>query len=66
MQWRADTAGDHQFTATYDGKQNYVTSVSPVAPYTVSALNTTTTLSVDINPQVFGQDVTFTGEDAAA
>ncbi len=42
-----------------------MTSVSVAAPYTVNALNTTTTLSVDINPQLFGQDVTFTGEDAA-
>lgn len=62
---RVHPAGGHQFSATYNGKQNFVTSVSTNVPYTVSALNTTTELTVDHNPQVFGQNVTFTGDAAA-
>ena len=61
---RIDPAGGHQFSATYNGKQNFVTSVSSNVPYTVGALNTTTELDVDHNPQVFGQNVTFTGDAA--
>ena len=57
-------AGGHQFTATYNGKQNFVTSVSANVPYTVGALNTTTDLGVDFSTQVFGQNVTFQGDAA--
>ena len=60
--WSAIVAGDHQFTATYNGKQNFVTSLSNTVAYTINACNTTTELTVDVNPQVFGQAVTFTGD----
>ncbi len=54
------TAGLKSITATYNGDASFATSTSTGVPHTVNAANTTTTVTSNNNPSVFGQNVTFT------
>jgi autotransporter-associated beta strand protein len=52
--------GGHSITATYVGDSNFVTSTSPAISQSVNKADTTTTVTSDVHPSVFGQTVTFT------
>ena len=52
--------GSHNLTAQYTGDGNFTGSTSPVVSETVNQASTTTALSVDNNPAVYGQQVTLT------
>ncbi len=58
--------GADVITATYSGDSNFNGSTSPNYTQTVNKANTTTTLTSDVNPSVFGQSVTFTATGCAA
>ncbi len=49
----------HSITAIYSGDANYKTSTSSALPYTVTAADTTTTLTSSTNPSNVDQSVTF-------
>ena len=53
-------SGSHQFTASYSGGIGNSSSTSPAFTQIVNTVNTTTTLTSNFNPSVFGQPVTFT------
>src|SRR5206468_4179625 len=54
------SGGAHSITAVYGGDGSFNTSTSAAVTQTVNTASTTTTLSSDFNPSVFGQPVTFT------
>jgi hypothetical protein len=53
-------AGKHTVTATYDGDDNFNTSVSSPVSLPVAKADTTTALIASLSSAVFGQAVTFT------
>ena len=53
------TAGDHDIAATYAGSTNYDGSTGTLTQ-TVFRADTTTNVTSDDNPSVYGDDVTFT------
>ena len=56
-----DVSGSpHSITADYSGDTNFATSTSTAVLQTVNQADTTTNLTSDTNPSVFGQSVTFT------
>lgn len=52
--------GDHSITAVYGGDGNFASSTAPAITQTVNRAATTTAVTSDLNPSVFGQTVTFT------
>ena len=58
----------HRITATYNpsGDPNYFTFTSPVYSQQVNKATPTNTVSADINPSTYGQQVTFTETVAGA
>src|SRR6185437_5996064 len=52
--------GNLQLTAVYSGDNNYVTSTSTTVTQAVSKPAVTITLTNNINPSLYGQQVTFT------
>src|SRR5205807_2416025 len=59
------TVGNHTITVSYSGDSNFTGSTSAALTQTVNQDSTTTTVTSDINPSVFGQAVTFTATVAA-
>lgn len=57
--------GTHSITAQYDGNSNFNSSVSSSLTQIVNASSTTTDLTSDPNPSIFGQTVTFTATVAS-
>jgi len=53
------SVGLHQINATYLGDSNFNSSSSPVLAQTVDKGSTTTTITTNTNPSVYGQAVTF-------
>lgn len=53
------TAGAHSITATYTGDTNDASSTSSAITQTVNQVTTSTALSVNINPAISGQTITF-------
>ena len=54
------SVGSHQINATYSGDSNFAPNTSSTITQTVNRGNTTTTLTSNTNPSVYGQSVTFT------
>jgi hypothetical protein len=54
------STGTRSITAIYSGDANFIGSTSPVLSEVVSKGTTSTSLSSNVNPSVFGQAVTFT------
>ncbi len=54
------TAGSHNVVATYSGSIVYAGGISATYVQVVNQANSTTTLTRNVNPSVFGQSVTFT------
>jgi len=54
------TSGSHSITANYGGDSGHAASTSIVLLQSVQQTATTTTISSNLNPSVFGQSVTFT------
>jgi autotransporter-associated beta strand protein len=57
--------GGHSITAVYAGDADFKSSTSPNLAQTISQAATSTSLSQDANPSVFGQSVTFTAHVVA-
>jgi hypothetical protein len=57
------SVGTHSISAVYSGGSGFSPSMGSLSGgQTVSQANTTTTITADSNPSVFGQTVTFTAE----
>ncbi|MFN8630190.1 MAG: Ig-like domain repeat protein, partial [Chloroflexota bacterium] len=54
------SVGTHTIVASYSGDANNAASTSSPLTQTVNAITTTTAVVSDLNPSVFGQNVTFT------
>ena len=54
------SGGAHSITAFYNGNAGYNSSTSNAVTQTVNKLNTTTSISSNLNPSAAGQSVTFT------
>ena len=54
------SAGDHNFTATYNGDTNYKTATAGLFIYPVSKLTTSESISASPSAPVVGDQVTFT------
>ncbi len=57
--------GNHTVTATYNGNASFIASTAPILNQVVNKDGTTTTLTANVDPSVFGQSVTFTATVAA-
>ena len=58
-------AGSHSITANYGGDSSHAASTSSVLLQSVQQAGTTTTVVSNLNPSVFGQNVTFTANVTA-
>jgi LPXTG-site transpeptidase (sortase) family protein len=58
-------AGTHSITAVYSGDSSYSTSTSAALSQQVNKTGTTSSITADINPSVFGESVMFTATVAS-
>ena len=61
----SDSAGSKTLDAHYQGDASFDTSDATAATHEVDAAATTTVVASNLNPSVFGQDVTFTATVSA-
>ncbi|MBI5475607.1 MAG: Ig-like domain repeat protein [Ignavibacteriales bacterium] len=54
------TVGSHLLTAEYNGDSRFNTSISPDYTQIINKVQTTTSLTSNLNPSVYGQSVSFT------
>ena len=59
------SVGPHSITVSYGGDENFLTSASAVLSQVINQANSSTSIAVDVNPSVFGQQATLTAAVAA-